>query len=214
MAKTVEPTPASPRKRGWSWIVLVVSVCLLALGGWYVWRGTATSPPAVLTTPEQGVICQLVAGDDGGTDVRTAAVIPVPVETAWRILSNYEEWERLFKTVRRKQVAEPLGENRHHVVSDVWTPLGVISLDFIVTHEKTPGGGYIARWDAPTPELPVNRGVIEITPVSDTQTLFVYTVRKQYRRYPQFVVNNALLDHQPDLIETLRRRMIEVAATP
>jgi hypothetical protein len=138
-------------------------------------------------------------------------VIPVPVETAWKILSNYDEWERLFKTVREKKVAEQLDEHHHHVVSDVMTPLGMISLDFIITHEELPDGGYLASWDAPTKELPVNRGTIRISPHGQDQTLLVYSVRKQYQKYPRFLVNNMLLHQQPDLVGTLRRRMVEVA---
>lgn len=204
-----EPSPERPSRLG-LYLLVVLGGCAL-LFGWYYWRGTATSTAVNPSKPEEGVICQLVSADDGGTDVRTSVVIPVPIEDAWRILSNYAEWERLFTTIRRKQVAEAIGANQHHVVSDVWTPMGTLSLDFIVTHEQTAAGGYIARWDAPVPELPVNRGTIEISPLGADQTLFVYTVRKHYKTYPDVFVNNALLNHQPDLIDTLRKRMIEVA---
>jgi hypothetical protein len=211
LAESPTPPPASAGQGRIARLLLAVLAGCLLLFGWYYWRGTAASAPVDPQTPQDGVICQLARADDGGTDVRTAVVIPVPLDDAWRILSDYEEWERLFKTVRRKQVAEPAGENRHHVVSEVWTPMGMLSLDFIVTHERTAAGGYVARWDAPTNELPVNRGTIEITPLAGEQTLFVYTVRKHYKSYPDFLVNNALLNHQPDLIATLSQRMIEVA---
>ena len=94
------------------------------------------------------------------------------------------------------------------------TPLGTISLDFIITHEEIPSGGYLAWWDAPTDELPINEGTIRITPMGPEETLFVYTVRKQYRQYPSFLVNNMLLNHQPDLVATLAERMLEVADEP
>ena len=192
-----------------------VTVACLALFAAYYARGTwaakqATDPQS----PADGVICQLVRDPDGEKVIRTAVVIPVPVDTAWQILSDYAEWEQLFKTIRRKQVAEPIGENQHHVVSDVTTPLGTLSLDFVVTHEETPDGGYLARWDAPTKELPINKGTIRITPQGDAETLFVYTVHKQYRKYPTFLVNNVLLGHQPDLVRTLAARMEEVAQQP
>ena len=216
-AEAAEPA-AEPRderplaRRKTPWVVLsVVLVCLLVFGGYYL-RGTwATKKPAELTTPEQGAVSQLVLAADGQKEIRTAVVVPVSVDTAWKILSNYEEWEKLFKTVRRKQATEKLDANRHHVVSDVLTPLGTITLDFIVTHEQTPGGGYLAWWDAPTKELPVNKGTIEIKPLGPDQTLLVYTIRKQYRQYPQFLVNNMLYSHQTDLVATLRDRMVEAA---
>jgi hypothetical protein len=203
---------AAAARRRTPWIVLaVVLVCLLVCAGYYL-RGTwATTSPVALTSTEQGAVSQLVRAADGQKEIRTAVVIPVSVETAWAILSNYDEWEKLFKTVRRKQETKQLDANRHHVVSDVLTPLGTITLDFIVTHEQTPDGGYLAWWDAPTKELPVNKGTIEIQPLAGDRTLLVYTIRKQYRHYPQFLVNNMLYSHQTDLVQTLRERMVEAA---
>lgn len=205
--------PAGPsRQRVALRFLLGVLLVGLLLSGWFYLRGTwATTDPTDPTTPDQGVDSRLVQAPDGDKEIRTAVVIPVAVATAWKILSNYDEWERLFKTVRRKQVAEPVDEHHHHVVSDVMTPLGLITLDFIVTHERTPDGGYLAWWDAPTAELPVNRGTIRLTPLGPDQTLLVYTVRKQYRQYPHFVVNNLLLTQQKDLVRTLRQRMIEIS---
>ena len=214
MTAAADPAVAKPAaaRRRIPWIVLAVAlVCLLVFVGYYL-RGTwATTSPVVLSSPEQGAVSQLVRAADGQKEIRTAVVIPVSVETAWAILSNYEEWEKLFKTVRRKQATKQLDANRHHVVSDVLTPLGTITLDFIVTHEQTPDGGYLAWWDAPTKELPVNKGAIEIQPLADDRTLLVYTIRKQYRHYPQFLVNNMLYSHQTDLVQTLRERMVEAA---
>ena len=203
--------PKKASMRPYLYLFAVSAVCLF-LFGFYYWRGSwpadnPTDPKSV----SDGVRCQLLRSHKDRKEIRTAVIIPVPVETAWRILSNYEEWERLFKTVRRKQITEQVGENQHHVVSDVTTPMGTLSLDFIVTHENLPGGGYRASWDAPTPELPVNEGDMRITPFSPNETLFVYTVRKEYRRYPSFLVNNMLLNHQPDLVATLATRMQEVA---
>ncbi|MCA9239799.1 MAG: SRPBCC family protein [Planctomycetales bacterium] len=195
--------------------LVYVLMALLALFALYFARGAWAAKQAKdPASPQDGVICQLVRDPDGEKVIRTAVVIPVPIETAWRILSDYGEWERLFKTIRRKQLSEPIGENQHHVVSQVTTPLGTLSLDFIVTHEKTADGGYLAWWDAPTDELPINKGTIRITPRGDGETLFVYTVHKQYRRYPSFLVNNMLLRHQPDLVRTLAARMEEVAHQP
>lgn len=202
------PSKKHPVKR----ILLLVLLGFCTLFGWYFVRGTwAASKMDDPTTPEQGVIAKLVLSDDGHREIRTAVVIPVSIEQAWRILSDYDEWEKMFKTVRRKQRTEPLEGNRRHVVSDVMTPMGTITLDFIVTHEETPDGGYLAWWDAPTPELPINRGTIRITPHGANQTLFVYTVRKKYQQYPEFLVNNMLLKHQPNIVSTLRLRMIEAA---
>ena len=217
------PTPASaapasaankstPPKRPIKRILCFVLLGFCLLFGWYFARGTwASSKMVDPTTPEQGVIAKLVLSDDGHREIRTAVVIPVSIEQAWRILSDYDEWEKMFKTVRQKQRTEPLEGNRRHVVSDVMTPMGTITLDFIVTHEEIPGGGYLARWDAPTRELPINRGEIRITPHGANQTLFVYTVRKKYQQYPEFLVNNMLLKHQPDIVSTLSLRMIEAA---
>ena len=217
------PTPASaapapaaskstPPKRPIKRILCLVLLGFCVLFGWYFARGTwAASKMDDPTTPEQGVIAKLVLSDDGHREIRTAVVIPVTIEQAWRILSDYDEWEKMFKTVRQKQRTEPLEGNRRHVVSDVMTPMGTITLDFIVTHEEIPTGGYRASWDAPTRELPINRGEIRITPHGANQTLFVYTVRKKYQQYPEFLVNNMLLKHQPDIVSTLRLRMIEAA---
>jgi len=184
------------------------------LFGWYYIRGTwATKNPTYPSSPEDGVTSVIVLNEDGDKEIRTAVVIPVSVENAWKILSNYDEWERLFTTIRASKTEE-LDNNRYHVVSEVMTPLGTIKLETIVTHEKIPGGGYRAWWDAPTDELPLNRGSIRVTPQGPEQTLLVYTVLKQYRQYPQFVVYNTLLGHQKDLVGTLRERIIEAAGEP
>lgn len=207
---TVKSMPS--RKRPVKRILLFVLLGFCLLFGWFFVRGTwAARKMDDPTTPEQGVISKLVLSDDGHREIRTAVVIPVTIAQAWRILSDYDEWEKMFKTVRQKQRTEPLAGNRRHVVSDVMTPMGTITLDFIVTHEELPGGGYLAWWDAPTRELPINKGEIRITPNGANQTLFVYTVRKKYQQYPEFMVNNMLLKHQPDIVSTLRQRMIEAA---
>jgi uncharacterized protein YndB with AHSA1/START domain len=206
------PAATAASKRSITRILCLVLLGFCLLFGWYFVRGTwAVAKMDDPTAPEQGVIAKLVLSDDGHREIRTAVVIPVSIEQAWRILSDYDEWEKMFKTVRQKQRTEPLEGNRRHVVSDVMTPMGTITLDFIVTHEEIPSGGYRAWWDAPTRELPVNRGEIVITPRGPQQTLFVYTVRKQYQQYPAFLVNNMLLKHQPDIVSTLRDRMIQAA---
>ena len=192
--------------------IVIVFLACFSLFAWYYLRGSwATEKPTYPTTPADGVLSQIVKNADGEKEIQTSVVLPVSTDTAWKILSNYEEWERLFKTVQERAPTEQLNENRHHVVSDITTPLGVMQLDFIVTHEATPDGGYLAWWDAPTEELPVNRGTIRVTPQGPDQVLLVYTVCKQYRQYPQFVVYNALLGHQRDLVETLRDRIIEIS---
>ena len=207
-----DETKVPPKKRPIKRILCFVLLGFCVLFGWFFVRGTwAASKMTDPTTPDQGVVAKLVLSDDGHREIRTAVVIPVSIAQAWKILSDYDEWEKMFKTVRQKQRTEPLEGNRRHVVSDVMTPMGTITLDFIVTHEETPDGGYLASWDAPTPELPVNRGTIRITPNGPNQTLFVYTVRKKYQQYPEFLVNNMLLKHQPDIVKTLRERMIEAA---
>jgi hypothetical protein len=199
------------RPRVVRWIIGVLLV-FLGLFVWYYLRGAwATSNPTYPASAEQGVVSQLVQNAEGRNEIHTAVVVPVPVETAWNILSNYEEWERLFKTVREREPTKQLDENRHHVVSDVLTPLGVLQLDFIVTHEQTPEGGYRAWWDAPTDDLPVNRGEITITPQGPDSTLLVYVVEKKYRQYPQFLVYNLLFDQQADVVGTLRERMLQIA---
>jgi uncharacterized membrane protein len=203
-------SPAT-RPRIVRWIVGVTLV-FAGLFVWYYLRGTwATATPEYPAAAEQGVVSQLVKNTESGNEIHTAVVVPVPVETAWSILSNYEEWERLFKTVREREPTKQLDENRHHVVSDVITPLGVLQLDFIVTHEKTPEGGYRAWWDAPTDDLPVNRGEITIAPQGPDATLLVYVIEKRYKQYPQFLVYNLLFDQQADVVGTLRQRMLEIA---
>src|SRR5207247_1529017 len=125
---------------------------------------------------------------------------------------------KLFKTVRRKQRTEPLEGNRRHVVSDVMTPMGTISLDFIVTHEETPDGGYLAWWDAPTRELPINRGTIRISPRGANQTLFGYSVRagslatgfaELLRRCDGRDTLDALLLELPEADRSAARQLVE-----
>lgn len=192
-------------------ILITLGAFLIVVMVFYL-RGTVAD--AVIKDPKtaaDGIVTQLLINESGEKYIRTAVVMPVSVATAWKILSDYDEWERLFKTVRRKKVAEPAGENQHHVVTDVMTPMGVISLDFIVTQEELSDGGYRARWNAPTRELPVNKGAIEIHPQGSDQTLLVYSVVKRYQIYPQFVVNNALFGHQLDIVKTLSSRIVEAA---
>ncbi len=189
----------------------VLTLCLALFALAYA-RGTwADRSPRDPQRPEDGVISRLVVDEKGDRAIRTAVVLPVSEQAAWNVLSDYNEWERLFKTVRRNKVAEKVDENRHHVVSEVMTPLGTVSLDFIVTHERTSDGGHLAWWDAPNDKLPVNRGTIRITPLAADRTLLVYTVVKQWRIYPSFFVNNMLLNQQPDLVATLGKRVVEAA---
>lgn len=216
---TSEPataTPKSPstvRRPALRFVVGVLLGCLI-LFGWYYIRGTwATKNPKNPSSPEEGITSVIVQDEEGDKGIHTAVVLPVSVEDAWEILSDYGEWEKLFTTIRDSKT-EKLDENRYHIVSDVMTPLGTIKIETIVTHEETPDGGHLAWWDAPTDELPLNRGSIRVTPIGPEQTLLVYTVLKEYRKYPQFVVYNMLLGHQKDLVGTLSERIIEAADEP
>ncbi len=193
--------------------VAVLALCLGLFALAYLrgtWADRSAHDPQ---RPEDGVTCRLVVDEKGDRAIRTAVVVPVSEPAAWKVLSDYNEWERLFKTVRRNKVAEQLDEYHHHVVSEVMTPLGTVSLDFIVTHQSTGDGGHLAWWDAPTRQLPVNRGTIRTTPLAADRTLLVYTVVKQWRIYPAFFVNNMLLNQQPDLVATLSKRIVEAASS-
>jgi Polyketide cyclase / dehydrase and lipid transport len=204
------PPAQTLKRRPWRLFTVVGVIALLLFIGYYL-RGTwATASPTDPDSPRKGPICQLVLSPDGHKVIRTAVLLPVPVETAWKVLSDYSEWERLFKTIRENK-AEVVGPNQHHVVSSVTTPMGTLNLDFIVTHEKLPEGGYRAWWDAPTRELPVNHGEIRITPKGKDNTLLVYTVHKEYSTYPTFLVNNMLLGQQKDLVRTLGQRIVEIS---
>ena len=203
--------PSNIRKPVRQLMVSAILFCLILFTWFYIRGSWATKNPTDPASPADGVKSVIVQ-KDGKKEIRTSVVIPVSVENAWSIISNYEEWERLFSTIHRLDPETGvLDNNRHHVVSDVMTPLGMIKLDFIVTHENTADGGYVAWWDAPTEELPINRGEIRVTPKGSEQTLLVYSIDKQYRKYPQFAVYNVLLGHQTDLVSTLRKRIIEAA---
>ncbi len=210
-AATTEPR--SRRRTPHPHRLAVLALCLALFALAYL-RGTwADRSPRDPQGLEDGVISRLVVDEKGDRAIRTAVVLPVSEQAAWKVLCDYNEWERLFKTVRRNKVAEQLDEYHHHVVSEVMTPLGTVSLDFIVTHESTTDGGHLAWWDAPTHQLPVNRGTIRTTPLAADRTLLVYTVVKQWRIYPAFFVNNMLLNQQPDLVATLGKRIVEAASS-
>ena len=199
------------RKRSVTGILLtgLLSFSLL-LGACYLRGTSAVSKMDDPATPEQGALTKIVMSDDGNREIRTAVVIPVAIEQAWEMLSG-DEWQKLFESVRQKEQAGPLEQNRRHVIADVMTPLGTITLDMIVTMEELPGGGYQAWWDAPADDLIIKKGNIRITPQGPGQTLFVYTAQRKYRQYPEFLVNNMLLNHQSDVVNTVQKRMIAAA---
>lgn len=204
--------PPSPRRVRKRWLIagLLLGLLALLLLSVYV-RGTwADTVPRNPTTPEAGIVCQLLQTPDGAKQVRCAVVLDAPPPLVWRVVTDYDHFPETFPTITSAE-ARPEGDGLFHLNFVLQTPIGPMPVEAQIRHVETPERS-TASWDQPSGDLLVNRGSWEVTPADAGRTLLVYTLEVAVRHYPDFLVRNALLSRQPKIVDAVRRRVTTLRA--
>lgn len=156
-------------------------------------------------SPADGVVTQLLLAADGRKVVRCAVVLEDPVDTVWKAVTDYAQFEKTFPTVRGVKSSVE-ADGRHRLACDVSSILGSWPIDVRIRHEEAPGR-YVASWDEPSGDVIVNRGSWTLLPVPGERTLVVYTLDVEVRPFPSFLVRAVLLSRQKTVVEALRNHL-------
>lgn len=64
---TAVTTPVAPAKSGMKWVLIVVIVAILAVGGWYLWQSQAKKSSSPILQNSEGSATKAVAAGDSVT---------------------------------------------------------------------------------------------------------------------------------------------------
>jgi uncharacterized protein YndB with AHSA1/START domain len=209
MSSTPATQPGRPRRLKKRVLIPVVLLgLLLLLFAWLFVRGTwADSTARNPHSAAEGPVVQLLTGEPGRKEVRCALIVDRPPAEVWAVLTDYPHFADFFRYVSRIEVKSRTDQEVHLeglAHSRLW---GDWPFEVKVHHQTWPDkGAYVASWDDPDEELPVNRGswVLEPAGGGRDKTLIVYTLQIETRHYPAFLVRNVLLDRIARIVVSAR----------
>jgi len=208
MDKSEAPgSPSTPRRLKKRVIVPVAILGAMLVLFCVVWvRGSfATSEERTPTSSAEGVWSQLWLSPDGRKVVRCSAVVDHPVGEVWKTVTDYENFEKVFPTLKSvKTATEPDGRRR--LSCDVTSILGTWPVNVRIRHQELPGKN-VASWDEPSGDVVVNRGSWALYPAGPGQTRVVYTLDVEVRPFPDPLVRAVLLSRQKTIVEALKNHL-------
>src|SRR5262249_38155877 len=104
------PTPASRGKK--RWLIPALLLVLFSIGRAWVgvpgtWAETEARNPA---SAAEGPVAQLVQEPDGRKVVRSAMIVPYPIDRVWAVVTDYDHFDQVFPYLRgTKGVRDPDG---------------------------------------------------------------------------------------------------------
>lgn len=216
-ARTPAPEPARRVKK--RWLIPGILLGLLAVGmAWVAIRGTwADAEVRNPTSAAEGPVAQLVQEPSGRKVVRSAMIVPYPIDRVWAVVTDYDHFDQIFPYLRGTR-GQHDPDGRWHMTARAGWP-GVLdwAIETHITHKTSPASGNAAQpedmasWDEPGGELLVNRGSWDLRPAGTGETLIVYTLDIEVARFPNFMVRAALLDRVSNIMRAVADRL---AASP
>jgi hypothetical protein len=183
-------------------------LALLAFLGFLV-RGTwADTTPRNPSRSEDPPVTQLLRQPDGTLEVRSAVLLPHPLEEVWLAITDYEHYGDICSCVQASRIQyDPAGPTRIEAV----TPIGLgqrIPFSVTMRYEQNLYE-YVAAWDEPAGEVVVNRGRWVLQPVGQQETLLSLSLEVQVRHVPDFILRNISLSRVEDVVRNTQRRLRE-----
>lgn len=202
------PTPAkaAPRKRPVRKryvVLLVIAGLLLTVFLFGYVRGTwADREPRDSKSSSEGVVCRLYQPAEGPWQVRCSMVLDHPPEKVWAVITEYDNFADIFPTLA-SCAAEEKDAGNVRLTGIAHSTLGDWPYDIVVQHVVKPDE-YHSHWEGDSGEVQKLVGSWTVTSAGDGKTLLVYASHVEIKRYPDWVVVNAMLLRQPKVMNAVR----------
>lgn len=200
-------TTTLPRRRVKKRILipaLVLGLLLLFALAAYM-RGTwAASEVHNPQTAAEGTRTQLYSTPTGDKQVRCAILVDAPIEKVWTVVRDYGNHTKFLPHFSEIVVGPPDGERVHLVGVAHTEPWGDWPFSVDMDHKKVSDKEYVASWDNPSETMSINRGSWTLKATGPNQTLLVLALQIEAARYPNFFVNNILMDRMYRVVSALR----------
>jgi uncharacterized membrane protein len=149
---------------------------------------------------------------EGEAQVRCAVVLDRPLETVWAVVTDYDHYADIFPTLTEAEGKSGADGGELRGSARAW-PLGSWPVEIRFRHDVTPDRR-VASWDSPGGDLVVNRGSWTLTRLPNGRTLLVYALTVRSASFPRVVINNVLLDRNPQAVAAARDAVARRAAPP
>jgi hypothetical protein len=166
-------------------LLVFLSIYMFIKGTW------ADATPRNPSRADEGVITQLYQGPRG-KQIRCALVIDFRVEDVWAVITDYAKFSEIFPHVCHTEFSRDADGTCNLVGTAAASIFGNWPFEVRIAHTES-SAKYVAEWDNPSADLPVNRGSWTLTPLDNERTLAVYTLEAAVGRFPDFIVRDALL---------------------
>jgi Polyketide cyclase / dehydrase and lipid transport len=165
------------------------------------WADNSTRDPK---SSSEGVICRLYQPPVGDWQVRCSMILDEPPDKVWSVVTDYDNFVDIFPTLESCSAARLYSSTGPVLLSgEAHSAIGTWPFSITVTEEKTPGR-YHSYWEeVESGDVTTVEGSWTVTPAGEGKTLLVYTSHIEIKRYPDWVVVNALLFRQPKVMHSV-----------
>ena len=203
MSSATKPPP--PRKKpfrkryavllGLLGLILVLLVAAIIRGTW------ADKEPRDPQSSADGVICRLHQPPGDDWQVRCSMVLNYPADEVWAVVTDYNNFADIFPTL--ESCSYTATKNSPQLRGVAHSLLGDWPFSIYVDHEDLPGEGHSSHWEGASGNVQKIKGSWTVTKLDEQRTLLVYTSHVEIKRYPDWVVVNALLQRQPKVMKAV-----------
>lgn len=215
-SKSVSAAPRSrpARASGGSmtpWIVLAVVViagAALTSKGWMV-----DAQEKLANTSADGVVTQLLAGTDGHKFVQASAVLDLPADKVWSVVTDYAHYSEIFPGMNGATV-ERTKDGRRRLSGEINLAPMPIKWKFSmkINHEKKDKVN-LAEWDETNEAGKTSRGFWRVEDLGDGHTRVVHRIDSNVAPLPGFLVRSAVRSKLPSVFAAISTR-IGTPSTP
>lgn len=204
--------PSAPKKsrrarRRYIIPLVLLSILFAAVIAAVVHGSWADRMPRDPKSPADGIICRLYQPPDGPWQVRCAMVLDYSPEKVWAVITDYDHFAEIFPTLESAE-HERLEGGKVRLQGMARSALGNWPYDIEVSHEVE-GERRHSHWEGESGDVQKLRGSWTVTPAGPGQTLLVYASHVEIKRYPDWVVVNAMFARQPKVMEAVADRLAQ-----
>jgi hypothetical protein len=206
-SQTTAQPPRRVRKR--IYIPLLLLLLLIGFGAKVYVRGTVADDveknPASVAA---GTVTQLLDAGNGSAVVRCAVLVDASPATVWQVVNGYDRHDQ-FLPYLSKVTATQAGNRKIRLDGIAHSRLwGDWPFHCLVLHtEAVDSQKYSASWnESDVGEFKLNRGSWDVSEshADASQSLLVFTLQIELKRYPNFIVRNIIMDRVGTVVRAMR----------
>lgn len=195
------PRPRKPFRKRYAVLLTLLGLLLILFVFGYI-RGTwADTEPRDPKSSDEGVICRLYQPPQGDWQVRCSMVLDYPPEKVWGVITDYDNFADIFPTLESCDY-ERSKNGDAHLSGLARSAIGTWPFDILVKNDAQ-AGGYHSHWEGESGDVRKIAGSWTVTSAGEGKTLLVYTSHLEIKRYPNWVVVNALKSRQPKVMHAV-----------